>query len=194
MGVTRKHPTLIVDLIGSALLLVCLALLLSFTALRSDDTADEIVRLEHNISRESRTLTALRVSFDQSRDQLQRNRDTLDQHGKLPERAPIEEYFRFVSRLADQHKLRVLSHYPWGVRRYPGLLERRFAFEVIGTLPGLARFFKDIEDSNYWADVGFLKITRPQASRAADPEDRQAKLTVCLFSADSIKEPSSEEG
>lgn len=194
MGMFRKHPTLVVDLVGSALLLVCISLLLSYTVLRRDDATAEIVRLERSISEATRTLTELRVSLDQSLDQLQRNRATLDQHGKLPERAPIDEYFRFLSRLADQHELRVLSHYPLGVRRYPGLLERRFSYEVIGSLPGLARFFKDIEDSNYWADVGFLKITRPQAAQSANPKDRQAQLTVCLFSADSIKEPSSEEG
>lgn len=194
MGVFRKHPTLVVDLLGSAVLLVCLSLFLSFTVLGSDDTTDEIVRLERNISQGTRALAALRISLRQSRDQLQCNRETLDQHGKLPEQAPIDEYFHFLARLADRHELRVLSHYPLGVRRYPGLLERRYSFEIIGSLTGLARFFKDIEDSNYWADVGFLKITRPPASRGADPKDRQAKLTVCLFSADSIKAPSSEEG
>ncbi len=194
MGLVQKHPTLVVDLVGSALLLVFLSLFLSFTVLSSDDTTNEIVRLERNISQGTRALTELRVGLDQSRDQLQRNRETLDQHGKLPEHAPIDEYFRFLSRLADHHELRVLSHYPLGVRRYPGLLEQRFSFEVIGSLPDLARFFKDIEDSDYWADVGFLKITRPQAVPGADPRDRQAQLTLCLFSADSIKEPSSEEG
>jgi len=194
MGLFRKHPTLVIDLVGTGLMLVCFSLLMSFTVLRSDDTTDEVVRLEHSITEGTRALTALRVSLDQSGDQLQRNRDILAQQGKLPERAPIDEYFSFLSRLADQHELRVLSHYPLGVRRYPGLLERRFAFEVIGSLSDLTRFFKDIEESSYWADIGFLKITPPQAGRGANPRERQAQLTVCLFSADSIEDLSSEEG
>ena len=194
MHMLRKHPLLVVNLVGTGLMLVYVSLFMSLTVLRSDDTADEVPHLERVISEENRALSALRTRFERSRDQLQRNRGILAQHGKLPETAPIEEYFSFLSRLADHHELRVLSHYPLGVRQYPGLLERRFAFEVIGSLPDLARFFKDIEGSSYWADVGYLKIARPNAMHDADPKERQAQLTVCLFSADAIKEASSEEG
>jgi len=194
MNTFRKHPVLVVDLVGAALMLVYISLFLSVTVLRASDTTDEIPRLERVIANNNRALGVLRTQLDESRAQLEHNRSTLAAHGKLPEDAPVEEYFSFLSSLADRYELRVLSQYPLGSRNYPGLLEHRFAFELTGSLAGLARFFKDIEDSPYWADVGYLKIHRARGVRDADPKDRQAQLTLCLFSAAPVKGSAAEEG
>jgi hypothetical protein len=106
--------------------------------------------------------------------------------GQLPAQIPIEEYFQTLSRLAGRHHLRVVRHNPLGPRSYPGLLEQRYAYEVIGTMPDIARFFRAIEDAEFWADISYLKIDGgpPSADQGGEPTDeRDAILTISLFSA-----------
>jgi len=187
----RRHPTLFVDLIGAALLIVVSSLMLSMTVLAGDEIVVEIAELERSITESKRSLALIRGKVDGSRAQLERNRAQLADRGRLPDEPPIDEYFRFLSSLATRHDLSVLNQYPLGERGYPGLRETRFAYEVTGSLADLVRFFRAIEDAPYWADIGYLKIHPPPMK----PDARSAQLTVCLFSAaEPERENESDQG
>jgi hypothetical protein len=80
----------------------------------------------------------------------------------------------------------VVRHNPLGPRSYPGLLEQRYAYEVMGRVADLARFLRDVEDAEFWADISYLKIDGgpPSADQGGEPNgERDALLTISLFSA-----------
>ncbi len=184
MSASKKHPCMLIDLAGTGLLVAWLFAILSMTVLRDDAIASEIRNLKDSIAQSSQGLAAMQAQLDQSRNQLHTNRDILTKRGKLPETAPVEEYFQFLSEIADQHNLSILNHYPTGERNYPGLRERRFAYTISGSLPRIVGFFQEVESSSYWADVGYLMIRPPRATKPADAGTREAQLTICLFSAE----------
>ena len=104
--------------------------------------------------------------------------------GRLPTGTSVESYFQELSALALQNRLRVVRHNPLMARSYPGLLEQRFAYEVVGTLSDLAQFFKAIERTDFWADVSYLRIGDGRGSgRSGQRAMRTAVLTISIFSA-----------
>jgi len=174
----RHHPTLLIDLMGGALLVLVAALFLSMTAFAGDGTVSQIDTMEQSIAEARRSLALVRANMDESRARLKLNQQRLANQGRLPNAAPVDEYFRFLSSLATQHHLTVRNQIPLGERQYPGLSETPFAYEVTGSWPDLIRFLEAIENAPYWADVGYLTI-HPLAEQ---PGIRRALLTVCLFS------------
>jgi hypothetical protein len=87
----------------------------------------------------------------------------------------------------------VVRHNPLGPRSYPGLLEQRYAYEVIGTQPDLARFLRAIEDAEFWADISYLKIDGGKRQGGEPTDECDALLTISLFSA-ARAEGASESG
>lgn len=100
--------------------------------------------------------------------------------GPMPGQTPPETNLRALSTLAAENHLGVVRQFPLSPREYPGLLEQRFAYEVTGTMPDLARFFKAVELSPSWTDISYLKID--QGKGAVPTKDRNALLTFSVFS------------
>ncbi len=182
----RKLPLLLLDVFGASLSGAGLLAALWMTCFHKEHATTELSDLTTMISTATQNLATLRSAVDGQRATLRERQVELVSSGQLPAQIPIEEYFQTLSRLANQHHLRVVRHNPLGPRSYPGLLEQRYAYEVIGTQPDLARFFRAIEDAEFWADISYLKIDggTPTAEQGGRPSDeRNAVLTISLFSA-----------
>jgi len=178
-----KWPLLLLDVFGATLSAAGLLLALWMTFFHGEHATTELSDLTQLISSATQNLSALRMAGDGQRATLKERQAELATSGQLPAQIPIEEYFQTLSRLAGRHNLRVVRHNPLGPRSYPGLLEQRYAYEVIGTMPDLARFFRAIEDAEFWADISYLKIDGGHGSGGEPTDDRNAVLTISLFSA-----------
>jgi len=93
-----------------------------------------------------------------------------------------------------RHGLRIVKHHPLSARQYPDLLEQRYAYEVTGSLPDLVEFLKSIENTDFWADVSHLKVDRGKRRKDAVSDERNAALTISLFSALTSQTPSDKGG
>ncbi len=170
------------DLAGGGFLIVVLGAFVWMTLLRTDETALTLAELGRTTQSARNELDGLRAERDRHRATLKTRRAELQKSGQLPAQAPVEEYFRTLSDLAARYRLRVVRHNPLNSRTYPGLLERRYAYEVTGSLPDLAQFFQSIEASEFWADIAYLKIDQgPPSPNAA--RERVATMTISVFSA-----------
>lgn len=183
-------PLRIVDLIGGGTAAACVCGLVWLTILRTDQTSVDI----HNLSRSVRTahlqLVALDAEHERQQNLFEEHQTRLSTRGRLPDEAPVEDYFRALARLATEHSLRVLRHSPLGSRSYPGLLEHRYTYEVAGSIPNLMRFLHGVESATYWADIGYLQIDASAGTHAEDLQMRVARLTFSLFSAPSLQDDS----
>ena len=181
-----KLPLLLLDALGASLSGAGLLAALWMTFFHSEHATTELRDFTQMISSATQNLATLRSAGDGQRATLKERQVELATSGQLPAQIPIEEYFQTLSRLTIQHHLRVVRHNPLGPRSYPGLLEQRYAYEVIGTLPDLVRFLRAIEDAEFWADISYLKIDGgpPSADQSGEPTgERDALLTISLFSA-----------
>ena len=178
-----KLPLLLLDALGASLSAAGLLAALWMIFFHNEHAASELRDYTQMISSATQDLAALRSAGDRQRATLKERQAELATNGQLPVQISIEEYFQTLSRLAVQHHLRVVRHNPLPPRSYPGLLEQRYAYEVIGTMPDLARFFKAIEDADFWADISHLKIDGSQPQGGEPTDQRTASLTISLFSA-----------
>lgn len=170
------------DLAGGGFLAVVLGMFVWMTLLRTEKTAITLGELERTVQSARVEIDGLRAERDRQRITLKDRRSELQKSGQLPAQAPVEEYFRTLSDLAARNRLRVVRHNPLNNRTYPGLLERRYAYEVTGSLPDLVQFFQAIEASEFWADIAYLKIDQgPSLPNAV--RERVATLTISVFSA-----------
>ena len=126
---------------------------------------------------------------DQQRRMLVQRRRELSERGHLPETTPVEEYFQAIAAVAVDNRLLVVRHQPLSSRSYPGLLERRYVYEVAGGFSQLMQFLKAIEQSGFWADVSYFRIQKHRGTGKADSAERSAMLTMSLFSAAAAVEP-----
>ncbi len=194
-----KHLSLVaLDVLGGSLVMACAVGFIWLVAVGSDRTSEEMTQLRQRIGHARRDLEALNLAQVQQQAVLKENEEKLAKGGRLPIHAPVEEYFRSLSAMAAQHHIRVLGHRPLASRRYPGLVEQLYAYEVTGSTGDIVRFLKAIEDAEFWADVSYLKVDGHGAAdvhAGFDPrgasEIRRAALTISLFSAPP-QEPSSE--
>lgn len=173
-----------VDLAGGALT----ALLLgwgAWTALSgSPEGSQPAMNLPTQILAAQSDLASLRAALEAQHALEARYRSELASAGALPAQAPQETHLKALSGLAAQNHLSVVRQLPLAPREYPGLLEQRFAYEVTGAMPDLARFFKAIESSPSWTDISYLKLEQGKKEK---PSARTALLT---FSAFSLASPS----
>lgn len=177
MGRSGKVPLLVIDAAGGAVVAVCVLVSVWHTAFRPDGAKSEIAGFARVIKTAQKDLAGLRTACDRQRAVLAERNAELAESGHLPEQTPVEEYFRTLSDLAARHQLRVVRQNPLSSRRYPGLLELRFAYEMTGSMPDLVRFFEAIENTDFWADISYLKVESGQM-----PDNRVANLTLSLFS------------
>lgn len=185
VGMARfgKLPLLLLDALGASLSAVGLLAALWMTFFHNEHATSELRDYTQMITSTTQDLSTLQSAGDRQRATLKERQAELATSGQLPVEISLEEYFQTLSQLAVQHHLRVVRHNPLTPRNYPGLLEQRYAYEVIGTMPDLARFFKAIEDAEFWADISYLKIDGGQPPGGKPTDDRTASLTISLFSA-----------
>ena len=185
VAITRSNKLhlLILDALGASLSAAGLGAALWLFLIHNQHAASELRDYNQMIASATQDLAALRSAGDRQRATLKERQAELAGGGQLPVEISLEEYFQTLSRLAVQHRLRVVRHNPLTSRTYPGLLEQRYAYEVIGTMPDLARFFRAIEDAEFWADISYLKIHNGQPQGGETTEERIASLTISLFSA-----------
>ena len=182
MGKSGRVPLLVIDAAGAAIVAVCVLVSVWLTAVRPDGAKSEITGLTRLIQAAQKDLIDQRAACDHQRAVLADRSAELAESGHLPEQTPLEEYFRTLSDLAARHQLRVVRQNPLSSRRYPGLLEQRFAYEKTGSTPDLVHFFKAIETIDFWADISYLKVESGQSPYGRTPSDRVATLTLSLFS------------
>ena len=178
-----KVPLLLLDVLGASTLGACLVTAAWLTLFHSDHATAELRDLRQTFNSAAQDLATLRAATDRQRATLKQRQAELATNGQLPAQVPAEAYFQNLSRLAAQHRLRVVRQNPLTPRSYPGLLEERYVYEVMGTMPDLARFFKAIEDADFWADVSYLKIDGGPRQGDAPTDERVASLTISIFSA-----------
>jgi len=178
----KGTPIVFINLAGAALTAACWAGVTWFIGFYGDNMRSQCREYRCAIESARTELAQLGASRAQDEQKLVAVREQMSDRGKLPEITPIEDYFQLLSRLADQHALTVVRNNPLSARQYPGLLEQRFVYEVTGSTTEIVDFLRDIEQTDYWADVGYLKIERATQNGLSVPQ-REAALTFSLFSA-----------
>lgn len=177
----KRASIWLTDLLGGGLTLAFLGGFVWFTMLRPDQTARDVDRLTNLIRSTKRELGAMRIERDREQTLLRARLAQLEESGDLPMETPVEEYFKTLSSMAKEYRLRVIRHNPLPHRIYPGLLERRFAYEVTGATPDIMFFFQALEQADFWADIGYLKITGKPGGDGRG--ERVASITISVFSA-----------
>ncbi len=183
-----------IDVVGGVTVFMCLLGVAWLTVIRNDRTQIQIDELTRRIEEARHDRRTLLNALDRQRTLLETREGKLAEVDRLPTETPSEAYFQTLSRLASRHRLRVLRHNPLPPRRYPGLHEQRFAYEVTGSLSDLLRFLKSIEETGFWADVSYLKVDGGKGLAMAVSGKRTAVLTLSLFSAEPSETSSSGEG
>ncbi len=173
----------IIDLLCGCALALCLLGFIWLTVIRENHTKAEIGELNQFIREARKDHRVLQAASHKQSVLLTKRRSELAETDELPADMPVEQYFQTLSSIASDHRLRVVRQNPLPSRRYPGLLEQRYAYEVSGSFPALARFLKSIEDADFWADVSYLKIDRGGGPKDVARNERVAVLTLSLFSA-----------
>lgn len=183
---TSVRRTFLVDFAGATVVIACLSSAAWFTLLREDQTAQRIADLEKAIHERQSELTELRSKRDEERILLNDRQRRLKERGSLPTEAPVEQYLQTLSGLARRFQLDIIRQNPLPERTYPGLLERRYGYEVSGSTNDIAGFFKALEQMDFWADIGYLKIVG-NSRNTHGQGTRVASLTISIFSAPSTK-------
>ncbi|MCH8150358.1 MAG: hypothetical protein IH987_20670 [Planctomycetes bacterium] len=180
----ENELTLIVtDVVGAGVLAACLVTSIWFLFVRSSETTREISVLRNRAGSVRRDLTSVRQLAEQKRAELTAIRKKLDATGQLPTRTPVDQYSQTVLDLAARFRLRVIRQNPVAPRTYPGLLEQRYAYEIRGATGDFIAFFAAVEQTDFWADISYLRFGDGGTSGADSANDRIASFTVSLFSA-----------
>ncbi len=174
---------MIVDVVGGGTVAAFVGVFVWLTLVQSDGTALEVSGLRHAVKAARQDLARTRATRDRLLTELASRQAELAKTGRLPDQAPVDEYFQTLSQLAASHALRVVSHQPRSSRSYPGLFEQRYAYQVTGSALDLVHFFRAIEGTEYWADVSHFKVDRGRGPAGASSGLRTADLTLSLFSA-----------
>lgn len=191
---TISWPLAVIDASGICIVGVCVGASLWLTLVRHENTQEEIVRLQETVQESHHQVVMLGELAERQRALLLSRRADLSQRGRVPERAPVEEYFRALSVLAARHNVRVVSQTPIESRNYAGLLEQCFAYEVAGSMPDLVRLFRDVEETEFWADISYLKIDQGLVEDHGAAPQRIAAFTLSLFSTPVTKAGIRREG
>lgn len=178
---------LAIDGVGGAISALLLGLGLWNAFPDQSEGAGSTRELAATIARGKAELSGLGGAIEEQRTLESRYQSALAAAGKLPGQTPQETHLRALSSLAAQNHLGVVRQLPLSPREYPGLMEQRFAYEVNGTMPDLARFFKAVETAPGWTDISFLKIE--QGASDGDSKRRNALLTFSAFSLGATQPP-----
>jgi len=172
-----------IDVLAGCVVASCLGAFVWLGFVESKQAGHRIDQLSSQLQAARRDTAALLAAREEQKQLLAARTAELAETGQLPAKASVEEYFESLSILTRKLHLSVLRHQPLAPRRYPGLLEQRYTYEVTGSTPDLVHFLQKIEGTSFWADVSFLKIETGKTKKPARDDPRIASLTISLFSA-----------
>lgn len=174
---------IVTDVVGAGVLAACLVTSVWFLFVQSNETTREIGVLRSRAADVRRDLTAVRRLAEQKSSERTATRRELDATGQLPTRTPVDQYSQTVLDLAARFDLRVIRQNPVALRTYPGLLEQRYAYELRGATRDFVAFFAAVEQTNFWADISYLRFGDGGTLGPDSSDNRVASFTVSLFSA-----------
>ena len=174
---------IVTDVVGAGVLAGFLVTSVWFLFVQSNATTREMAALRSRAANVRRELTSVRQLAEQKSSERTATRRELDATGQLPTRTPVDRYSQTVLDLAARFQLRVIRQNPVAPRTYPGLLEQRYAYEMHGATRDFVAFFAAVEQTNFWADISYLRFTDGGTSGPNSSDDRVASFTVSLFSA-----------
>lgn len=183
-----------VDAVGGATVVACLFSCVWMTTIEKGEVRRNLDDISRLSDRARRDVEALTSELDRQRTLLVEYRERRSRVGQLPSEAPIEDYFQHLSRLAVRHHLRVVRQQPLTSRRYPGLLEQRYLYEITGSAIDLVAFLKSIENTEFWADVSHIKMEQGPRTLTDRVPGRLAVLTLSLFSDPATDKAAESEG
>jgi len=145
--------------------------------------AHESLDMRTHVESTRQTLSTLEAAALRQESLRETRSKELSERGKLPPAPPVEEYLSAMAAAAAAHQLNVMGHSPGVQRRYGDVVEQCLSFQVSGTAGNLFRFLRSVEESTYWADIGYLRIEGGEAAGAPLSQVRRASLTFSLFAA-----------
>lgn len=183
--VKSRNPSrwslLLIDAVGIGLLLASAAAVVWLTLFRFEARATESGRRQEALRAARWDLSTLEQAKARQSGLVLKRRQNLAARGHLPASAPVEGYAQALADWASRRELISLGQTPLPPRPYTGLTEHLMAYNVSGPLPSIARFLRDVEQSDYWADVSHLALE--STLEGGKPGQVVAYLTFSLFSA-----------
>lgn len=180
---SNRNKALLIDVAGGVLFAVMVVVSVVLAVVESGHASQRISETRNFIESTETALRTAQSELIQLEHDLEARRDGMAEGATLPSEQSTEAFFQRLSALAAQHELRVLRQSPLGVQRYPGIVERQFAFELAGSVPGLASFLRAFEERGDWADIAYIDLGGAVTGGDAARGDRTASLTVSLYAA-----------
>jgi len=171
-----------VDLACGAIVVALVSCSLWFLVDYINCSGQKLSDMRSVFSNARQTLATLQVANVAQQAAIQQQTIDLTERGMLPSQFPTENYFQELTFWATQAGVTIQSQVPIVSTEYPGLAEARSQFEISGSLKAILTFFEDIEQSSYWADVGYFSLTQGGSGEPSWLE-RNAKFTISMFSA-----------
>ncbi len=184
-----RSKLMMIDLAGG---LVVLGLLLTdgwLAFLRDRGGLSEIVELRASISDSKSRLFDLNERLADQEERVRGLQAEADTTGRLPEQIPIEEDLQSIDTLAKWYDVEVTRLLPLASMEYAGLKEQRYSLEASGKTLNLLAFFRAIEEADFWADIGYLKIEAAPSNQVEPTNKRVASLVISMFLAAPPTEP-----
>lgn len=180
--VTRMRSKLIMlDVVGGAAVLGLLLCAGWLAFLRDHGGIREIDELIVGITKSRARLSELGSRITVREAELARLEEAADTTGRLPQRIPVDEDLLAIDALARTHDVDVTRLLPIASVTYEGLKEHRYSLEAAGETANLMAFLRAIEQAEFWADVGYLKISAVPTKRGEPTRERIASLTISMF-------------
>ena len=188
-----NKTVLMIDVTGLLLLAAIGAACAWLLAVKNEETSTEIASLREVIAGARQDLGTITAARDQQLALVADRESVLAELGRLPEDSQMDTYLQEISRLAGEHQVRIVSNVPLKSAVYPGLLEERYSYEISGTTLELFAFLRDVERTDFWADISHIKIESGGSASYQIGAIRSASLTLSLFSSPA-DDPSAETG
>lgn len=181
MRIDSAKPILLVDIVGGLITAACIATTGWLISVDLKETATRKANLRQRITALDTEFTRARREREERAADLASMESALNDSGKFLNQISAESYFQKLSTMARRHRLSIISQIPLTTRTYPGIEESCYAVKVVGDTASLVAFLRDIEQAQYWADVGYLSVARGDGSAERPYDQREATLTVSLF-------------
>lgn len=174
------------DICGGALCAALVAVAGWLAFVHVGEAAQEVAALREQVESTRQTLTTVESAAIRQESLATARKAELGDRGKLPAAAPIDQYLSAMSAAAAAHNLTVIGHSPSAQRRYGDVFEQCISFQVQGSSANLLRFMRAVEDSPFWADIGYLRIEGGDSVGPPNSNLRRAALTFSLFAAAAV--------
>jgi len=183
-----------IDAAGAAAVATCLFAVIGMLAVGGRQGRSTSREWSRAIQQSQQNLAALKAACETQRRQLEEKQREWTKGGGLPPEAQQEAYFQRLSQAAGRLGLKVLRQQPLAARQYPGILERRFAYDVTGSTAAVLAFLREIESLDAWADVSFFRIEQGLDATPNGTKERLARLTVSLFASRPLEPAAASKG